>query len=146
MALFVDLLVKERLLEVQAKCDSAHDIDMEFVARLVEVQHSLLKMRGVGLLWPLVPPPRIPVAANFHALLEVRSLCPEFRDFVRVSGLSNSLSSNGDISTIGARVFPGEFLLKRYHNQGKLAHHRECLRTFTSFGRLKNSPLYGIVH
>ena len=73
MALLVNLLIEERLVQVQPERDSTHDIYMKIMACLIEVQHGLLEARCIDLLRPLVLPSLVPVSSDFHALFEVRS-------------------------------------------------------------------------
>lgn len=112
MALLVNLLVEEGLLEIEPKGDGAHHIHMEIVARLVEVQRGLLEAWSVAFLRPLVFPGLIPVTADLHALFEVGSLGTQLSDFVRVGRLGNTFTADPDIAPVRAGILPCKLVLR----------------------------------
>ena len=111
MVLLVDLVVEERLLQVKAERDCAHDEGVQLVARLEELEHRLAEAGGGALLWPAILPRLVPVAADLHGLLEVGRLGAQLGDLVRVGGLGDALAPDADVAAVRAGVFPGELVL-----------------------------------
>lgn len=88
MILFVDLIFKEHLVQIQTKGDGTHHDRVSFMASLFmimsretvasvrvayfeEIHHGLPKSRGVAFLRPVVSPSLIPVATDLHGLFRI---------------------------------------------------------------------------
>lgn len=82
-----------------------------FAAYLKEVQHRLLKFRGVTFLRPMVSPRLVPVAADLHTFLRVRRFIAQFGYRSSIDGLGDIFPANLDVATIRTGVIPCEFIL-----------------------------------
>ena len=143
MVLLVDLVVEERLLQVKAQRDRAHDEGVQLVARLEELEHRLTEAGRGALLRPAVLPRLVPVAADLHGLLEVGRLGAQLGDLVRVGGLCDALAPDAYVAAVRAGVFPGKLVLRRDKRGPRPT--TMWVLTFTSVESLKNSALWETV-
>jgi len=90
---------------------SSNESEINDLTHLVEVEHSLLETRHYRLRRPLVFPIGIPVPANLHGLLKVGRLCFESGYFIRIRRLCYTLSTDLDISSVGAWILPSKLVL-----------------------------------
>ena len=130
MGLVVDFILEEQFIEVKSERNRPHYYRVKLVAslrctqiiwllakmyqgstrtNLEELQHSLLELRSINFLRPLILPRRIPVTANFHGFFRVGCFGSQGRDFGWICRLCHAFTANLDITTICPRVFPCEF-------------------------------------
>lgn len=130
MTFFVYLVVKEMFLQVKTYCNGPHDLDMKFMTSLtvliglsscmksqityfIEIQHILFESGCNSFGRPLILPCRVPIPADFHALLEVRCFLPQGCNFIRVCRLCNTFSADLDVATVRPRILPCQLPLQQ---------------------------------
>lgn len=109
--------IKEALIKSHAHSDGPHDLDVNLLALVVEIQHGRLEpghFWDAGFIRPLVGVGRVGLATDFKGLFDVRIALLELGDFVDVGQLGDLFATWGRIASIclGRGPSQGQFLVE----------------------------------
>lgn len=109
--------VKEALVESHAHGDGPHDLDVNFLALIVEIQHGRLEsghFGEAGFIGPLVGISRVGLATDLKGLFNVRIALLELGDLVDVGQLGDLFAAWGRVASICLWRGPsqGQFLVE----------------------------------